>query len=97
MADASVCPAANQLRELLTGGLSEVDSDQISGHLTHCQACQTTTQTLAAGETLLKLVRQAGREPMVVIPAEVQRVIVTMDRDRTHAPQPFPMFSPKHY
>lgn len=61
MTDTTACPNGGELRGLLLGELSEADVVQLSEHLGDCPPCQTATQSLAAGDTLLKMVREAGR------------------------------------
>ena len=73
-----MCPSPELLRGLLIGEVSEEASVVISEHLMRCLTCQAATQTLSTNDTLLSLVRQAGRQPLAKISADVQRVIATI-------------------
>ena len=82
MADTSACPNRDQLQGLLLGELSEAESVRVSEHLEQCLECQSHTQAVAAGDTLIKLVREAGGQPVSAMPPAVERVIAKL-RDRS--------------
>ncbi len=82
MTDTSACPNRDQLQGLLLGELSEPESVRISEHLEQCSECQAHTLTGAAGDTLIKLVREASGQPVSAMPPAVERVIAKM-RDRS--------------
>ncbi|OAI50325.1 hypothetical protein AYO44_17845 [Planctomycetaceae bacterium SCGC AG-212-F19] len=53
MADPLACPRADQLRQLLDGGLAEAAQATVTAHLDACPACQQRLEGLATGNSSL--------------------------------------------